>query len=137
MEPLIRRGMPTDASALKDLDSMVPLDPTRAGSVDRWLRDDHILVAEVDGRAVGYGVFDHGFFEQSNVAMLMVHKEYRGRRIGEHLLRMLERVSATRRGSSSRRISRITGCSGYSLGWDIARAGTSMNSTRAIRSLCS
>lgn len=121
MEPLIRRGMPTDASALKDLDSMVPLDPTRAGSVDRWLRDDHILVAEVDGRAVGYGVFDHGFFEQSNVAMLMVHKEYRGRRIGEHLLRMLESLGDTPKffvttNQSNHRMQRLLSRMGYRAG---------------------
>ena len=53
MEPLIRRGTQADAPVLKDLDTIVPIDPARAESIDRWLRDDPVLVAEVEGRVVG------------------------------------------------------------------------------------
>lgn len=90
MTATIRLGQPADAQALKSLDSVVPVDPTRADSIDEWLSEDTVLVAEAEGRVVGYGVFNHGFFHQSQVDMLMLHPEYRGRRIGEQLLSALE-----------------------------------------------
>jgi ribosomal protein S18 acetylase RimI-like enzyme len=95
MEPVIRRGTQADARILKDFDTMVPTDPARAESIDHWLGDTPVLVAELEGRVVGYGVVDHGFFGQSNVAMLMIHREYRGRKLGEQLLRWLEELADT------------------------------------------
>ena len=95
MEALIRRGTQADATILKDLDTIVPIEPARAESIDHWLRDHPVLVAEIEGRVVGYGVFDHGFFGQSNVAMLMIHQDYRGQKLGEQLLRMLEKLGDT------------------------------------------
>jgi len=86
----IRPGTPGDADALKAVDSVVPRDPTRAEYIDAWLRDDTVLVAECEGRVVGYGVFNHAFFRQGQLDMLMVHPDFRGRRIGEHLLFALE-----------------------------------------------
>lgn len=66
-------GEPADARALKSLDSVIPGDPTRADLIERWLRNDTVVVAELDGRVAGYGVLNHGFFRQSQVEMLMVH----------------------------------------------------------------
>jgi ribosomal protein S18 acetylase RimI-like enzyme len=86
----VRRGREADAEALKALDTLVPGDPSRGALIDEWLRHDIVFVAEVDGRAVGYGVFNHAFFRQGNVDMLMIHPDHRGRRIGEQLLRALE-----------------------------------------------
>ena len=90
MSATIRVGLPSDASALKSLDSMVPVDPTRAGLIDRWLSEDTVRVAELDGQVVGYGVFNHAFFHQGQVDMLMLHPDYRGQHIGEQLLQALE-----------------------------------------------
>jgi ribosomal protein S18 acetylase RimI-like enzyme len=95
MGALIRRGIEADASALKDLDTIVPIDPARAECIDHWLREELVLVAEVQGRVVGYGVLDHGFFGQSNVAMLMIDEDYRGRKLGERILRKLEELGDT------------------------------------------
>ncbi len=95
MELRIRPTTTDDAHALKDLDTIVPIEPQRAQAIDRWLQNNSVLVAEINGRVVGYGVFDHGFFGQSNVAMLMLHRDYRGQRIGEHILRKLEEFSDT------------------------------------------
>ena len=53
------------------------------------------MVAEINGQIVGYGVFNHAFFRQGNVDMLMLHPEHRGQKIGEHLLRELERLCDT------------------------------------------
>ncbi len=86
----MRLAGPADAQVLKDLDSMVPVDPTRAVFIDRWLWEDTVLVAEVDGRVAGYGVVNHGFFHQSQVDMLMIRPKYRGRGIGGQLLQALE-----------------------------------------------
>jgi ribosomal protein S18 acetylase RimI-like enzyme len=91
----VRRGREADAEALKALDTLIPGDPSRAAFIDEWLEHDVVVVAEVDGRAVGYGVFNHAFFRQGNVDMLMIHPGHRGRRIGEQLLRALEGVCDT------------------------------------------
>ena len=90
MKAKIRLSAPTDVSALKSIDSVIPVDPPRADFINKWLREDTVVVADLDGRLVGYGVFNHGFFHQGQVDMLMVHPEYRGRRIGEQLLKALE-----------------------------------------------
>ncbi len=91
----IRRAERSDAQTLKELDTIVPLDATRAEFIDRWLDDDIVLVAEVDKSVVGYGVFNHAFFYQGQVDMLMIHKEFRGQGIGTHLLQELENVCDT------------------------------------------
>jgi len=86
----IRPGTPDDAGALKALDSVVPSDPARAVCIDAWLRDSTVLIAEYEERAVGYGVFNHTFFHQGQLEMLMVHPDFRGKRIGEYLVAALE-----------------------------------------------
>jgi len=91
----IRRGQAADAAALKTLDTVVPVDPRRAASIDDWLERDVVFIAEVDDSVVGYSVFNHGFFRQGNVDMLMLHPDFRGQRIGEQLLQALEDVCDT------------------------------------------
>ena len=91
----IRPGQPADAEILKAVDSVAPLDATRAEFIGKWLREDKVVVAEADGRVVGYAVFNHAFFHQGQAEMLMVHPEYRGRRIGEQLLKALEEMCDT------------------------------------------
>jgi ribosomal protein S18 acetylase RimI-like enzyme len=91
----VRRGEAADAAALKALDTIVAVDPQRAESIDSWLERDVVFVAEVDGKVVGYGVFNHDFFRQGNVDMLMLHPNYRGQHIGERLLQALEQVCDT------------------------------------------
>jgi ribosomal protein S18 acetylase RimI-like enzyme len=91
----VRRGEAADAAGLKALDTMVSIDQHRGASIDGWLEKDVVFVAEVDGRMVGYGVFNHDFFHRGNVAMLMLHPDYRGQRIGEQLLRRLEQACDT------------------------------------------
>ena len=91
----IRPATIEDADAIKALDTVVLLDPSRAVYIDEWLAKDTVLVAEFNNRVVGYGVFNHAFFRQSQVDMLMVDESYRGQRIGEHLLLELEKLSDT------------------------------------------
>jgi ribosomal protein S18 acetylase RimI-like enzyme len=91
----VRRGAAADAAALKTLDTVVPVDPRRAASIDDWLERDVVFIAEVDDNVVGYGVFNHDFFHHGNVDMLMLHPDSRGQRIGEQLLRALEEVCDT------------------------------------------
>jgi ribosomal protein S18 acetylase RimI-like enzyme len=85
----VRQGTAADAAALKTLDTVVPIDPRRAASIDDWLSRDVVLIAEVEGSVVGYGVFNHDFLHRGNVDMLMLHADWRRQRIGEQLLRAL------------------------------------------------
>ena len=91
----IRRAVKEDASLLKALDTVVPLDPTRARRIDRWLAHDDVLVAEIGNEVTGYGVYNRTFFHQGNVDMLMIHAAHRGQRVGEHLLLGLETLCET------------------------------------------
>lgn len=91
----IRRASVKDAAALKELDTVVLSDATRAIYIDEWLEKDDVLIAELDGKIVGYGVLNHAFFRQSQVEMLMIGEDYRGQRIGEHLLLALEALRNT------------------------------------------
>lgn len=95
MPVTIRRGRAEDAAALKALDTVVPVDARRAAAIDAWLARDVVYVAVIDERPVGYAVFNHDFFRQGNVDMLMLATEHRGRRIGEQLLRAIEDVCDT------------------------------------------
>ena len=95
MSILVRPATTEDAKAIKVLDTVVPLDSSRAVYIDKWLEKDTVLIAEFNGKVVGYGVFNHAFFRQSQVDMLMVNENYRGQRIGEHLLLELEKLSDT------------------------------------------
>ena len=95
MRVTIRRGVKEDADLLKALDTVVPLDPTRAERIDRWLAYDDVLVAEVESSVTGCGVYNRSFFHQGNVDMLMVAAAHRGQRVGEHLLLGLETLCDT------------------------------------------
>jgi GNAT superfamily N-acetyltransferase len=95
MSVVVRRSGAADAAALKALDTIAPVDPQRAVSIDAWLAQDTVYVAVADDEPVGYAVFNHGFFRQGNVDMLMLAVDYRGRRIGEQLLLALEDVCDT------------------------------------------
>ncbi len=95
MKPIIGNATPEDAQKLKDLDTTVPIQPKRAGLIDQWLQEDKVIVAQIEEKIVGYGVFNHAFFHQSQVDMLMIHVDYRGRGIGEYILRALEKLCDT------------------------------------------
>jgi GNAT superfamily N-acetyltransferase len=119
MRATVRRGAAADGPALKALDTVVPGDPRRAESIDQWLRDDIVVVAEVDGTVIGYGVFNHDFFHQGNVDMLMLHPDHRGRRIGELLLAAIEETCDTAKlfvttNLSNHRMQRLLSRVGYS-----------------------
>jgi len=51
----IRKATKTDSSAVKAVDSTLPLDAARAEHIDSWLEQDEVLVAERGGQIVGYG----------------------------------------------------------------------------------
>jgi ribosomal protein S18 acetylase RimI-like enzyme len=95
MPVTVRRSRAEDAAALKALDAIVPVDPQRAISIDAWLAHDVVYVAVAADRPVGYAVFNHDFFRQGNVDMLMLAVECRGQRIGEQLLLALENACDT------------------------------------------
>ena len=86
----VRPAVPSDAPALKALDTVVPLEPERAEHIDGWLQREEVLVAEISGQVVGYGVFNHSFFRQGTIEMLMVHPAHRGKGVGHLLLTSLE-----------------------------------------------
>jgi ribosomal protein S18 acetylase RimI-like enzyme len=94
------------------IDTVALNNPSRRDSIALWLRQDIVLVATVQNRSVGYVVFNHGFFHQAQVEMLMVASDFRGKGIGQRLLREVEAI-ATLENSSLRLIKATPGCSGY------------------------
>ena len=91
----IRKAIQADAASLKELDTVVAHDPTKAERIDEWLEHDEVLVAELENKIVGYGVYNHAFFRQGQVDMLMIHSDYRRQKIGEQLLIALEQLCTT------------------------------------------
>jgi ribosomal protein S18 acetylase RimI-like enzyme len=91
----IRKADLNDAQSIRNIDSIVPCNPSRAEMIDTWLQKDFVLVAEMNNRIIGYGVLNHEFFRQSQIDMLMISTECRGKRIGEMLLLSLEKYADT------------------------------------------
>jgi len=98
MAPLVRPAQISDSAALKALDSAVASDGARADAIDRWLKEDEVVLAEVDAAIVGYAVLARRrFLDYDTLQMLMVEERYRGQRIGEMLLRHVQGLSLTDR----------------------------------------
>lgn len=86
----IRKANQNDTEELKNLDTTVSKDPQRAVSIEKWLSDDVVLIAEIENSIVGYGVLNHAFLNRGQVDMLMVHKDFRGNGIGGVIMQSLE-----------------------------------------------
>jgi len=98
MAPLVRPAQISDSAALKALDSAVASDGARADAIDRWLKEDEVVLAEVDAVIVGYAVLARRrFLDYDTLQMLVVEERYRGQRIGEMLLRHVQGLSLTDR----------------------------------------
>jgi GNAT superfamily N-acetyltransferase len=98
MAPLVRPAQISDSAALKALDSAVASDGARADAIDRWLKEDEVVLAEVDAIIVGYAVLaPRRFYGYDTLQMLMVEERCRGQRIGEMLLRHVEGLVLTDR----------------------------------------
>jgi len=98
MAPLVRPAQISDSAALKALDSAVASDGARADAIDRWLKEDEVVLAEVDAVIVGYAVLARRrFLDYDTLQMLMVEERYRGQRIGEMLLRRVQGLVLTDR----------------------------------------
>ena len=95
MQIKIRKAIAKDAQSIKGIDTIIPINPSRAKMIDEWLQKDIVIVAEIDNQMVGYGVFNHEFFRQSQIDMLMISKEFRGKRIGEKIILSLEEYADT------------------------------------------
>jgi ribosomal protein S18 acetylase RimI-like enzyme len=95
MQIKIRKALAKDARSIKDIDTIVPINPSREKMIDEWLQKDIVIVAEIDKLIVGYGVFNHEFFRQSQIGMLMISKEFRGKKIGKIILLSLEEYADT------------------------------------------
>jgi ribosomal protein S18 acetylase RimI-like enzyme len=95
MTLIIRRAVIGDSTSIREIDTVVPIDKFRSGMIEKWLEKDIVLVAAIDNRIVGYGVFNHEFLHQSQVDMLMISKDYRHKEIGTQLLLSLEKYCDT------------------------------------------
>lgn len=121
VEPSIRLAISSDSQDLKKIDTVVPTEPSRVEMIDKWLRDEIVHVAELDGQVVGYGVFNHAFFHQGQVEMLMIHVDHRGKQIGEKILKTMEKICDTSKlyvttNSSNHRMQRLLRRLGYRSG---------------------
>lgn len=88
---MIRRSLLTDLAAIKAFDVF-------SGNRLLEIADDHMLVAECDGCAVGYvSWLPHGFIGRDYITRLGVKSGYQRRGIGRALLRTAETVIATDR----------------------------------------
>lgn len=95
--PKIRIANKCDSLEMKNIDTVVPKDTERSKLIDEWLINDLVLVAEYDTTLVGYAVLNHSFFRRETIEMLMIQKEFRGRKIGELLVTNIESYCKSKR----------------------------------------
>ena len=96
---VIRAVRPEDAAALMDIRRQpqvmrfTPAMPSERPTdfYGRWGKDDHVLVAELDGRVVGYAGLHLRDGKRRHSAWLgiAVHDEFAGRGAGQALMRAL------------------------------------------------
>lgn len=93
----VREGTSEDEEAIASFDHIARSDATRAAFVERVLRSETCIVAELQGAVVGYAVLEYTFFEFGFVSMLYVAEAARRRGIGRTLMREIEaRCSTTK-----------------------------------------
>jgi ribosomal protein S18 acetylase RimI-like enzyme len=92
---LTRDATASDIETLLALDEIARTDADRSAFIRNAVAGGTCLVAEHEGRVVGYGVLDHAFFGHGFVSMLYVAASRRRQGVGGVLLRALARRCTT------------------------------------------
>ncbi len=85
----IREGTLGDREAIISLDGVAQMDPGRIKFIDRVLQSATCLVAEQNGRIVGYAALEYTFFDRGFVSMVYVAESERRRGVGRALMQTL------------------------------------------------
>jgi N-acetylglutamate synthase-like GNAT family acetyltransferase len=85
----IRQATPADLSALVQLDTVAPEDPSRAEQIARWIAEGACQILEESGSAHAYAAVSRNFFHRPFIEMVMVGDQWRRRGCASALLRHL------------------------------------------------
>lgn len=81
----IRPATPDDYKALCRLDTLAHHDAERPDEIAAWIRNGSCHLAEVNGKALAYGVLTYNFFRAGFLEMLMVGSGFRRQGLGSAL----------------------------------------------------
>ena len=95
-DPRLRRAASSDIPALLALNPRLARDGHEPARLLRALGDGNVLVANVNGRVVGFVAFDYMFFDRGFINYLTVHTDHRRHGLGEALVRAAADACNTR-----------------------------------------
>lgn len=93
----IRVASSRDRDRLAEIDSIVQDDPSRRSLIARVTNSGACLLAERDGRVLGYAALEYTFFEYGFIPIVFVVPESRRQGVASTLLRRLEESCSTSR----------------------------------------
>ena len=85
----VRNARTSDRNRIVAFDHLAQLDAGRISFIDRVLSSGMCLVADLEGRAVGYGALEYTFYENGFVSLVYVAEPERRRGIGRRLVEAL------------------------------------------------
>jgi GNAT superfamily N-acetyltransferase len=85
----IRIGTVADREEIVAFDHVAHADVGRVRFIDRILRSGACLVAEDDGRVIGYGSLEYTFYDHGFVSMTYVAEPERRRGVGRSIMKAL------------------------------------------------
>ena len=94
----IKKATQKELAAILEIEAMlVNNTEDHTGLIKRSIKTGECLVALVDNKVVGYGVFNDIFFHRPFIGLLNVHPEYRRRGIATALIRRMEAICPTQK----------------------------------------
>lgn len=93
--PLVRAAKPNELEALIEVDTYAQSHSSRVAELERALGTQACLLAELQGKPVGYVVVEHSFFGQGFVPLVCVARSHQRLGIGTTLLSAAEEACRT------------------------------------------
>ena len=100
-EAHVRPATMADLAASWECDAYAHSSAQRKSYIERAIRQQQCLLAEVANQVAGFAVLNHEFFEQGFISLVVVSSRFRRRGIGLLLLRNAEAVCRTSKVFSS------------------------------------
>ena len=88
----IRKAQITDIEKLLEIDTVVPIDPTRVNYIEEAVSSGAAWVSIVDDHLIGYAVLNRSLFSRPTIEMIMIAADRRRSGVGVKLMEHLEQI---------------------------------------------
>ncbi len=103
----IRQATGSDLDSIFTFDHLAREDARHRAFVERSVRAGHCFVVETRDQVIGYGVFEHSFYQHGFVSMLYIAPDLRRQGAGSMLMRHFESICQTDRLFTSTNLSNL------------------------------